>query len=364
MRECISHVDVHRLAHFIPSTPRKMIQRLLMEFSFSLIAALILLASRSFKMDIIIYVGAQPSIAMLARLVAWWKGVPYVVVINDLAAQAAVDVETVKTKWLARILETFEYAAYRRAIGAIVLCPSFKKALEAHQYQERRIRIIPSPVDLNMIRPVNDGHMFREALRLSARDFVVLYSGSMGIKQGLTNVLAAARLLKAEDPTVKWVLVGDGELRETIEKRINDYGLLDCVRLLPLQPEARMSVMFSAADVLLLNQLSNVKDTVIPSKLLTYISAGRPVIAAVNPESQGAMVLSEAGGGLIIPPEDPKAMAEAVKRLMTDQQTLESMGKANREYAEKNFDRHKIVAAQEQFLLEVVRKAKQTEGKA
>ena len=360
MRERIKNVEAQRLTHFIPRKPSKMIQRLLMESSFSLIAALILLGGKNFQTDIIIYVGAQPRVAMIARLVAWWKGVPYAVVINDLAAQAAVDVGTVRVKWLAKILETFEYAAYRCASGAIVLCSSFKEALEAHQYPASRVRVIPSPVDLDMIRPVNDGHAFREALGLKSFDFVVLYSGSMGIKQGLTNVIEAALLLRDENPTVKWVLVGDGELKPMIEKKINEYDLLDHVRLLPLQPESQMSAMFSAANVLLLNQLSKVEDTVIPSKLLTYMAAGRPVLAAVNLKSQGAIVLRKAGGGLIISPEDPKAMAEAVKRLMTDQETLESMGKTNREYAEKNFDRHKIVAKQEQFLLEVVRKSHQT----
>jgi putative colanic acid biosynthesis glycosyltransferase WcaI len=354
MRERISHVEVHRLTHFIPKKPRQMIQRLLMESSFSLIAALILLVRKSFKTDIIIYVGAQPSIAMVARLVAWWKGVPYAVFINDLAAQAAVDVETVKAKWLGKILETFEYAAYRYATGAIVLCPSFKKALEAHQYPASRVRVIPSPVDLDIIRPVNDGHAFREALGLKSFDFVVLYSGSMGLKQGLTNVIEAALLLRDENPTVKWVLVGNGELKPMIEKKINKYGLPGCVRLLPLQPESEMSGMFSSADLLLLNQLSSVKDTVIPSKLLTYMAAGKPVLAAVNPNSQAADLIQESRGGILVPPEDPGVLAAAVRNLQENPATLQEMGKRNRAYAVEHFDQRKILAVQEAFLFEMV----------
>lgn len=353
IRERIKNVDVHRLTHFIPRKPRKMIQRLLMESSFSLIAALILLGGKNFQTDIIIYVGAQPSIAMIARFVAWWKGVPYAIVINDLAAQAAVDVGTVNTKWLAKILETFEYAAYRRAIGAIVLCPSFKKALEAHQYPASRIRVIPSPVDLDMIRPVNDGHAFRKALGLKSFDFVVLFSGSMGVKQGLTNVIEAAVLLKAENPNVKWVLVGDGELRNVVEKKISEHAMGGCIYLLPFQPESQMSAMFSAADVLLLNQLSTMKDTVIPSKLLTYMAAGRPVLAAVNSKSQASILLNEAKGGIVVTPEDPLALAMAVKRLHDNQDSLQRMGLRNRKYAEKHFDRKQIVKAQEAFLIEI-----------
>jgi colanic acid biosynthesis glycosyl transferase WcaI len=198
---------------------------------------------------------------------------------------------------------------------------------------------------------------FREAHGLSAQDFVVLYSGSMGLKQGMTNVVEAARSLQTNNPGIKWVLVGDGELRPIIEKLVNDYALAGHVCLLPLQPESEMSAMFSAADVLLLNQVSKVKDTVIPSKLLTYMAAGRAVLAAVNPASQGALLLGESQGGVIVTPENPAALAAAVKQLQALPTALQEMGRRNREYAEKHFDRRRIFAAQEAFLAEIVRTA-------
>jgi len=119
--------------------------------------------------------------------------------------------------------------------------------------------------------------------------------------------------------------------------------------------------MFAAADVLLLNQVSNVKDTVIPSKLLTYMAAGRPVLAAVNPDSQGAALLRAAQGGLTVPPEAPAALVDGVKQLRGDPAMRVEMGRRNRVYAEQHFDRRKIVAAQEAFLLEIVRQA-QSQG--
>jgi colanic acid biosynthesis glycosyl transferase WcaI len=112
--------------------------------------------------------------------------------------------------------------------------------------------------------------------------------------------------------------------------------------------------MFSAADVLLLNQLTTVKDTVIPSKLLTYMAAGRPVLAAVNANSQGAKLLREADGGIIVEPENPRALAEGLKGLMRDESVLKEMGERNRQYAVEHFDRKKILLAQEMFLAHVV----------
>jgi colanic acid biosynthesis glycosyl transferase WcaI len=359
LHENIKKVDVVRVTHFIPRRAGHFIQRLLMEGSFCLVMAGIFLTHLRSRPDVIIYMGAQPSIAMLARLIAKWKRLPYLVSINDLAAQAAGEVGIVKSGMLLEMLSAFEFASYRKASGAMVLCSSFRDSLLAHRYRKDRIRIIPSPVDVERIRPVPDGAGFRDAHGLSARDFVVLYSGSMGLKQGMTNVVEAARMLQMwnGNPGIKWVLVGDGQVRPVIENLIADCGLKEFVRLIPLQPESEMSSMFSAADVLLLNQLSKVKDTVIPSKLLTYMAAGRPVLAAVNPASQGALLLAESQGGVIVDPENPAALAAAVKQLQANPTALQEMGRRNRQYAEKNLDRRRIFAAQEAFLGEIVRTA-------
>jgi len=348
------------VTHFIPRRAGHIIQRLLMEGSFCLMAAGILLRHLQSRPDLIVYVGAQPSIAMLARLVAKWKGLPYLVSINDLAAQAAGDVGIVKYGMLQEMLSAFEFAAYRRASGAMVLCSSFRDSLLAHRYPANRVRIIPSPVDLERIHPVPCDGAFREAHGLSGQDFVVLYSGSMGLKQGMANVVEAARILQNGNPGIKWVLLGDGESRPVIEKLIHNYSLARHVCLLPLQPESEMAAMFSAADVLLLNQLSKVKDTVIPSKLLTYMAAGRPVLAAVNPASQGALLLAESQGGVMVEPENPAALAAGVKQLQANPTALQEMGRRNREYAEKHFDRRRIFAAQEAFLAEIVKTSSPT----
>ena len=357
LHERIKKVEVVRVTHFIPRRAARIIERLLLEGSFCVMVAGILLTHLRSRPDVIVYVGAQPSIAMLARLVAKWKHLPYLVSINDLAAQAAGDVGIVRFEMLQEILSAFEFAAYRKASGAIVLCPSFRDSLLAHRYPADRIRVIPSPVDLERIHPVPYDGGFREAHGLSGQDFVVLYSGSMGLKQGMANVVEAARVLQTSNPGVKWVLVGDGESRPVIEKLINDYALARHVCLLPLQPESGMAAMFSAADVLLLNQVSKVKDTVIPSKLLTYMAAGRPVLAAVNPASQGALLLGESQGGVIVDPENPAALAAGVKQLQANPTALQEMGRRNRQYAEKNLDRRRILAAQEAFLAEIVKTA-------
>jgi colanic acid biosynthesis glycosyl transferase WcaI len=350
-----------RITHFIPRRPGSAIQRILMEGSFSLVAAVILapqLRKRKKKQDIIVYVGAQPAIAMLARLIAQLIQVPYVVNITDLAAEAASDVGIVRGGLIRRALEHFEYAAYARAAGATVLCQSFIDALRSNGYPANRIRLIRSPVNLDQIRPVPRLPDFRQRLGIPDNAFVVLFSGSMGLKQGLSNVIEAARRHATQAPkpgTLCWVLVGDGETRASLVRLVRECTLEHHVFLLPFQPENALSDTYAAADVLLLNQIGAVKDTVVPSKLLTYMAAGRPVLAAVNGSSQGAEILRRANGGIIVEPDDPDMLASGAQALLNaPKSALEAMAMRNRLYAEQHFDQHKILAAHAQFIQELL----------
>jgi colanic acid biosynthesis glycosyl transferase WcaI len=347
--EQLAGVRVIRHTHFIPRAARRMAQRLLMEGSFCLAASLSLTGLRP-RPDVVLYVGAQPSIAMLCRLVAVWKGCPYVAFINDLAAGAAADVGIVKSAWLQKVLSAFEFAAYRGAETAVVLSERFKTALAEKGYPRGRVRVIRSPIDVGIIRPVKSDGEFRARHGISEGDFVVMFAGSMGLKQGMANVVEAARLLGETEPSVRWVLVGDGETRSELEESLRRGGLEDRVRLLPFQPEAAMAQMFAASDLLLLNQLSTVKDTVVPSKLLTYMSAGKPVLAAVNFGSEGAAILREAGGGRVVPPDDPAALAGAVAEMRRSVH-LGQMGAVNRAYAEAHFDEREVLGELERTLL-------------
>ena len=341
---------VYRLTHFIPRRPSSAVQRILMESSFSVSAlpAVLAAAMRGGRPDALLYIGAQPALAMFTRLVSALFGRPYFVNVNDLAARAALDVGIVAGP-LYRLLDAFEFAAYRGAAGASVLCRAFEDALVEHGYPGDRVRLIRSPIDIEQIRPVAEDGAFRLQYNLPADACVILHAGSMGKKQGLINVVDAAARQSAS--RVRWVFVGDGEDKAALVEAVRQRGLQEQVRFVPFQREDQLAAMFAAADVLLLNQLRTVKDTVIPSKLLTYMSAGRPVLAAVNAGSQGAEILLEADGGRLVEPEAPHALAAAAEWFMgLSPEQLRGYGTRNRAYAEAHFDQRKILAAHEDFM--------------
>jgi colanic acid biosynthesis glycosyl transferase WcaI len=348
------NLTVRRLTHFIPRKPSSAVQRICMEGSFgaSGFAAMVSVMLKTGRPDAFIYVGAQPALAMLARIVATLVRRPYLVRITDLAARAAVDVGIVGRR-LSRALDAFEFAAYAKAAGAAVLCRSFEQALDDYGYPSDRIRVIANPIDVDRIRPIARTGRLRVRYGIPADAFVVMHAGSMGLKQGLSTVIDAAALTR--ESAIHWVFIGDGEVRSQLIEATRSAGVQQKVHFLPFQPDHALSETFADADVLLVNQVRAVKDTLIPGKLLTYMAAGRPVLVAANPESQAAQLLRDAGGGLLIAPEDADALAMAARTLSTSgRDTLAAFGTRNRTYAEMNFDQQKVLVEQEQFLLQAI----------
>jgi glycosyltransferase involved in cell wall biosynthesis len=350
-RERTGSVTVHRVTHHIPRRPSSAWQRIAMEgsFSASVFVAMLCAIVGTGRPDAFLYIGAQPAAAMLARLTAALTRRPYFVRITDLAAQAAREVGVAGVR-LSRMLERFEFAAYRQAAGASVLCESFQDALITHEYPRERIRVLHNPIDVRGIRPVTRTGSFRARYAIPSDAFVLLHAGSMGRKQALLTAVAAADLVRGTP--IHWIFVGDGEMKDELARAVSHHRVEDSVHFVPFQPDAALSNMFADADVLFISQIASVQDTLIPGKLLTYMAAGRPVLAAVHPASQAALLLRSADGGVLVPPEDAEALAAAARQLATtDRVVLDAAAARNRAYAEQHFDERTVLAAHEEFLM-------------
>ncbi len=182
---------------------------------------------------------------------------------------------------------------------------------------------------------------FRSAHGLFGRK-VVLHSGNMGAKQKLDAVLDAAARLESI-PAVVICLAGDGSEKSRLQAQAANRRLKN-VRFLPLAPRSELPNMLAAADLLLLSQSAAIRDVVAPSKLLAYLASGRPVIAAASPSSEAARTLLESGGGVVVAPEDPVALAEAIATLFAHPEKLCEFGLSGRRFAERNFSSKEVLA--------------------
>jgi colanic acid biosynthesis glycosyl transferase WcaI len=115
------------------------------------------------------------------------------------------------------------------------------------------------------------------------------------------------------------------------------------IMFLPLQPRELMPLQLSAADALVITQRRSISDVVFPGKLLYYMAAARPLVAAVSADSETGRFISEQKVGVVVPPEEPRALAEAIRRLQSDQSRLETLGANARRTVEEQFDRDKVL---------------------
>ena len=177
---------------------------------------------------------------------------------------------------------------------------------------------------------------------------VVMYSGNLGMKQGL-EVLAPLARSFSDDARVHFVFCGDGAYRRQLEAEVK--GLAN-VSLLPLQPAERLSTFLRAADIHLLLQKAGAADLVMPSKLAGMLASGRAVLATADPGTEIAAVVE--GRGLLTPPGDLQSLRQALCRLADDPGLRGRLGEAARLFAEEHLQRDNVLSRFEEQLIALV----------
>ena len=336
-------VKILRVRHFIPWRASSLAQRLLHDFSFTLVALIAGLAAG--PCDVIYCSCPPPALALAAYVLSRIRNVPYTIKLTDLASDAALATGILREGLLIRWARAIERFAYRHAQTVVCLCDAFRGRLAQDGIPADHLVRIPDWGDTEAIRPVPGDGSFRNANGIAAGHFVVLHTGNMGKKQNLLNVVRAAELTR-EDADLRWVIVGEGEERALIE---NAAGNLANLLVLPLQPAAGLCQMYADADVLVLNQKAAVKDAVIPSKLLTYMASGKAVLCAANAGSEASRLIREAQCGEVVEPENPRALAEGALALRANQALRQRMGLNGRAYAENNYSKAQVLRLYDHF---------------
>ena len=197
--------------------------------------------------------------------------------------------------------------------------------------------ITPQAITPQAITPVAGGGPLRAELGIGGDAVVALYSGNLGAKQGLETLIDAADRLRGRTDIVL-VLCGDGAGRAAL---VDAAAGRRNVRLIPLQPPARLNALLGMADMHLLPQRAEAADLVMPSKLGGMLASGRPVIAAADP---GTEIERAVGGcGLAVAPGDGAAMAAAIRELADDPAQRRVLGLAARRCAEADWDREVVL---------------------
>ncbi|HAA28163.1 MAG TPA: colanic acid biosynthesis glycosyltransferase WcaI [Cyanobacteria bacterium UBA8553] len=332
MTELTNGVAVQRSYVWVRPKP-SLIDRLLLEVSF--VVTSFIHALRGKRPDVIFLTTPPLPVSVPSALLGWLHQAPVVLNLQDILPDAAVRIGLLKNPKLIRIFEVLEKFAYQTATKISVIADDFVGHLQEKGVPEHKIVQIPNWVDVNFIRPLpKEKNQFRTEHKLNS-NFVVLYSGNIALTQGLETVIeAATRLLHM--PKIAIVIVGE----ENALQRLHDY-CQKCkatnVTLLPFQPRERLPEMLAAADVGLVIQKRNVICFNMPSKIQVLLASGRPIVASIPPNGSAARAIQQSGAGLLVPPENPEALAAGILDLYANPDKLEVLGKKGREYAVEKY---------------------------
>jgi colanic acid biosynthesis glycosyl transferase WcaI len=284
--------------------------RLLMPLSFSFIAAAIVLwRTLRTRPDVLLCVEPTLFCAPAALLAAKLVGARTILHVQDLELDAAVSVGHLSNGMLIGIARQVECFLLRRFDAVITISNKMSDRLAQKGVAAGRLHVIRNWVDLDKIKPSSGPNGFRRELGLTDDDFVVLYAGNLGPKQGLSVLVEAAKLIAHSN--IHFVIAGAGPVRQEL---IESTTAMPNVHWLPLQPEERLNELLNLANLHVVPQSLGTPDLVLPSKLGGALASGRPVLVQAGEGTELHNLLQDAA--ILVPPGDVPAMAKAILQVV------------------------------------------------
>jgi glycosyltransferase involved in cell wall biosynthesis len=298
----------------------------------------------------VMYVWHPPlTVGVTAWIVSRLKRVRYVYDVQDLWPESALASGLMRPGTLVDALYRLAGWVYRRAPRLLVVSRPAARYLESRGVDPGKISVAPHWIDTAPFREP-PGRDVRRELRLEGK-FVAMFAGNLGIVQGLETVIAAAAALR-DRPDIAIVLVGDGSDRARLEALAAEQGLANVI-FAGHHPAGEMPAFMQAADALVVHlRPSAIAEHAIPTKILAYLAAGRPVICATG--GAAAELVREAGAGVTPPPGDAAALAGAILQLQAaGAAERERIGATGRDFLRRHFDKQAVITTYEQVLGEV-----------
>ena len=350
MREDISGVKLVR-TWLLPLPNRRAHERMLNYGSFCISSAVTgLFVSDP---DVVIATSPQLLVGLSGWWLARWKRVPFVFEVRDLwpeslAAVGMGDGNSLLHRSLAWIAEFL----YENSDHVVVVTRAFEEYLTEHwQVPPEKISVVENGVETDLFSPNSSNGDLRRKLSAEGK-FLVCYIGTMGMAHGLDTLVEAADKLQTAAPTVVLLLVGEGAEKERIVGLARSRGLKNMV-FVDQQPRDKIPAYICASDAcLVLLKNTEIFKTVIPTKMLEFMSCARPVILGVGGEAR--KIVNEAHSGIVIEPENSADLAKAVSRLAANASLCDLLGRNGRQYVLKHFSRQEKAAAYVRVLEELL----------
>ena len=323
-----------RCANWLLGNRRRHVNRILENITFGLSSAWA--AWKEGRPDVII-IETWPLFAaqFAASLANWWR-VSYLYYVQDVYPEVTEGAGIFATGGaLARICRSWDRSLCSRSASVVVISETMRNLIAANrQLPQEHFTVIPNWIDESKFPVWHGESAWRPSQGIRNDVFIAMFAGTLGHVSGVDVLVEVAALLQEEDLLI--LCIGEGVqkpamLNEASRKRLNN------IRFLPFQPSERVPEIQASCEVALLTMHPDSSDSSVPSKLISYLAASRPVICAANAESAVARTVLDAAAGIVVCPGDAQAIADAILRLKSEPETALQMGCNARRYFEKHY---------------------------
>lgn len=317
--EIINSVEVCRRLHYVPKSPRGS-RRVLSEISFGIR----LVFARWRSPDLIIAVSpslfSSGMVALRSKLAR--RSPRLIIWVQDLYS-LGIEETGEGGRTVQRAVGWVEGAMLRAADQVVVIHERFAAYIvENFCVDASKVTVIRNWTHLDSRGPIQSASA-RRLLNWPNDSTLIVHTGNLGSKQGLENVVEAARLADKVGLKLHFILVGDGSEREALQALARGVSRLSFVD--PLG-EYEYRLALNAADVLLVNEKPGVSAMAVPSKLTSYMDAAKPILAATDPDGITASEIRAANAGVVVRAGDPQTLLSAAISLAGDPEACARYG--------------------------------------
>ncbi|OJW71517.1 WcaI family glycosyltransferase [Spirosoma sp. 48-14] len=355
--ETLEGVTVHRCPFYVPKKVTT-VKRILHELSFVLSSLpywIGILFGKPF--DVVICVSPPFQIGLLPALYSLVKRIPLWYHLQDLQVDMAKELGMIKNQSFLNLLFSIEKFILKRCAVVSTISEGMVQKVADKNVLQNPCYLFPNWVDEQLVRPLPQEQSLRTELGLDQQDKVILYSGSLGEKQGLELIIEVAKSFQTQSE-VKFVICGSGGGKTRLENLVHDYKLSN-VSFHPLQPYNKLSALLATADIHLVLQKKSASDLVLPSKLTSILAAGGCALVSAVPGTTLYKVIDENQMGILIEPESTQALLDGI--LLALHKDLSVYRQNARTYARQYLSKETIL---QQFEVELLKACGETKQRA
>jgi colanic acid biosynthesis glycosyl transferase WcaI len=351
-KEYLDGVKVYRCPLYVPGKVSSA-KRILHEFSFVLSTLPIWIKKLfSKRYDVVISVSPPFHLGIVPLLYAKLRRTKIVTHIQDLQVDVAKELNMINNQRLLNIMFRMEKFILKGSSAVSTISKGLLKKIKDKGIEAANCLLFPNWVDETIVRPITKEKSLRGEFGLSREDKVILYSGNLGEKQGLENIIEAAKSFR-NDPFVKFVIVGSGGGEMKLKETVKEAGLTN-ILFHPLVSYEKLPALLAIADVHLVLQKKNAADLVMPSKLTSILASGGCPLVTASEGSTLYQLINKNEMGIVVEPDNYQMLTQGIRFALDN--SLEKFRSNARYYASRYLSKEAILKNWEGILFKLAGK--------